>query len=264
MAVRALRGAMRAATFTDYGEPLAVGEIDDPEPGPDGVVVEVEACGVCRSDWHAWRGDWSAAFEPGHVFGHEPAGHVVEVGEDVATVTEGEHVTVPFHLADGTCGQCRNGRSNLCEHWVSLGLRPGSMGAFAERLAVPNADVNAVTLPDGVSSVDVAGLGCRFMTAFHALVHRADVGGGDWVAVHGCGGVGQSAVHVADALGASVVGVDVDDGTLDRAAALGAAETVNATRTAAPTSPWTRWASPKRVSTPCGASESGVPTSRSG
>jgi len=190
--------------------------------------VEIDACGVCRSDWHAWRGDWGEQFEPGHVFGHEPAGHVVAVGEEVETVSEGDHVTVPFHLCDGTCQRCRNGHSNLCENGVNLGLEHGSMGAFAEQLSVSNADFNVVRLPDGVSSIDMAGLGCRFMTAFHALNHQADVGGGDWVAVHGCGGVGLSAVHIADALGASVVAVDLDDDKLATAAELGAAETVNA------------------------------------
>jgi len=222
---------MRAATFTDYGEPLSVEDVDDPDPAPDGAVIQVEACGVCRSDWHAWRGDWGEVFEPGHIFGHEPAGTVVAVGEDVETVAEGDHVTVPFHLGDGTCPRCRNGQSNLCENGVNLGLEPGSSGAFAERLAVPDADHNVVRLPEGVSSIDMAGLGCRFMTAFHALSHRAEVGGGDWLAVHGCGGVGQSAVHVGDALGANVVAVDLENEKLDRARSLGADETVNAAET---------------------------------
>jgi len=219
---------MRAATFTDYGEPLEVQDVDGPSPDPDGVVVEIDACGVCRSDWHAWRGDWGEQFEPGHVFGHEPAGHVVAVGDEVQAVSEGDHVTVPFHLCDGTCQRCRNGHSNLCENGVNLGLEHGSMGAFAEQLSVPDADHNVVTLPDGVSSIDMAGLGCRFMTAFHALNHQADVGGGDWVAVHGCGGVGLSAVHIADALGANVIAVDLDDDKLEKAEELGAAETINA------------------------------------
>jgi alcohol dehydrogenase len=106
-------------------------------------VVELEACGICRSDWHGWVGDLPYEWEAGHVMGNEPAGHVVEVGEDV------EHLSEEVH--------------------------------------VPAADHNAVRLPDGVSSVDMAGLGCRFMTAFHGLAHRADVEAGDWVAVHGCG-----------------------------------------------------------------------------
>ena len=83
-------------------------------------------------------------------------------------------------------------------------------------------------LPDGVSPIDMAGLGCRFMTSFHGLVHRADVTAGDWVAVHGCGGVGLSAVHIANALGANVVAIDLFDEKLDVATELGAIATINA------------------------------------
>ncbi|MFB6160134.1 MAG: zinc-dependent alcohol dehydrogenase family protein [Haloferacaceae archaeon] len=223
---------MRAAVFTDYGEPLEMREIDAPTADPSGVVVETEACGICRSDWHAWQGDplWAGRdFAEGHVFGHEPAGRVVEVGADVERVREGDHVCVPFNLSDGTCPSCRNGRANLCDNRVPLGLAPEAPGAFAEAVHVPDADQNVVALPDAVSSVDMAGMGCRFMTAFHALAHRADVDPGDRVAVHGCGGVGLSAVHVADALGATVVAVDLFDEKLALAGDLGAAETVNAT-----------------------------------
>ncbi|MEF8792017.1 MAG: zinc-binding dehydrogenase, partial [Haloarculaceae archaeon] len=120
------------------------------------------------------------------------------------------------------------GHSNVCDNGLSLGFDPRAPGAFAEEVHVPSADHNAVHLPDGVSSVDMAGLGCRFMTAFHGLAHKADVAAGDWVAVHGCGGVGLSAVHVADALGANVVAVDLFDEKLDLARDLGATATVNA------------------------------------
>jgi alcohol dehydrogenase len=222
---------MRAAVFTGHGEPLEIREVEEPQADATGVVVETDACGICRSDWHAWQGDplWeSRGLAEGHVFGHEPAGVVVEVGDDVEGVREGDRVTVPFNLGDGGCPSCRNGRSNLCDNRIPLGLAPESPGAFAERFHVPWADFNVVHLPDGVSEVEMAGLGCRFMTSFHGLVHRADVTAGDWVAVHGCGGVGLSAVHVADALGANVVAVDLFDEKLEFAADIGAAETINA------------------------------------
>lgn len=222
---------MRAVTFTSPGESLEINEIAEPEPDETGVVVETEACGICRSDWHAWQGDplWeSRNFEEGHVFGHEPAGVVVDVGDEVEHVREGDRVTVPFNLGDGTCPSCRGGHSNVCDNRIPLGLAPESQGAFGERFHVPWADYNVVHLPDSVSSVEMAGLGCRFMTSFHALVHRADVTAGDWVAVHGCGGVGLSAVHIADALGANVVAVDLFDEKLSFASNLGAVETVNA------------------------------------
>ncbi|MBX0296452.1 zinc-dependent alcohol dehydrogenase family protein [Haloarcula nitratireducens] len=222
---------MRAAVFTGHGDPLEMREVDEPTAAPTGVVVETQACGICRSDWHAWQGDpaWEGrGFEDGHVFGHEPAGVVVEVGDEVEEVREGDHVTVPFNLGDGTCPACRDGHSNLCDERIPFGLTPESPGAFAERFHVPWADYNVVPLPPGISPVEMAGLGCRFMTSFHALAHRADLTGGDRVAVHGCGGVGLSAVHIADALGANVVAVDLFAEKLDTASELGAVETVDA------------------------------------
>ena len=223
---------MHAVVFQGPGEPLEIQDVDRPEPDDHGVVLETEACGVCRSDWHAWQGDWSwvgMVPTPGLVFGHEPVGRVAEGGDDVETVREGDLVTNPFNLSDGTCRHCRAGRANLCERSVPMGFVNFAPGAFAEAYPVRHADQNLVPLPEGTDPVDVAGLGCRFSTAFHGLVHRVDVTPGDWVAVHGCGGVGLSAVHIADALGANVIAVDLDDAKLERARELGADHTVNVT-----------------------------------
>ena len=223
---------MRAAVFQGVGEPLEIEEVDVPDCGNEEIRVETEACGICRSDWHAWQGDWEwigVMPTPGLVFGHEPVGTVVEVGDSVDTIEVGDRVTNPFQLGDGSCHHCRSGHSNRCERGVPMGFVRFQKGAFAEQYTVRYADTNAIVLPEAVDPVDVAGLGCRFATAFHGLVHRVDVTPGDWVAVHGCGGVGLSAIHVADVLGANIVAVDIQPSKLDRARDLGADRTIDAT-----------------------------------
>ncbi|EMA67523.1 alcohol dehydrogenase GroES domain protein [Halorubrum aidingense JCM 13560] len=222
---------MQAAILRNYGEPLTIREVPAPEPGPDGAVVRVEACGVCRSDWHAWmgHGEWADDRVPrGQILGHEPAGEVVAVGDAVDRFELGDRVVVPFSLGDGTCPYCRRGAGNVCGDGRALGFEPAAPGAFAERVRVPGADYNLVERPPWLDATDAAALGCRYMTAYHALAERAGLAGGDALAVHGCGGVGLSAVQIGDALGASVVAVDVDDDALAAAADLGADRTVNA------------------------------------
>ncbi|GCF14160.1 alcohol dehydrogenase [Haloarcula mannanilytica] len=222
---------MRAAVLEAYGEPLGVRDRDPPTPDPDGAVVAVEACGICRSDWHAWQGhgDWADDDVPlGQVLGHEPAGRVVATGDRVSTVSPGDRAVVPFNLGDGTCGYCRNGHGNVCTDGWALGFESDVPGAFAEQVAVPRADYNLVTLPDGVGFDAAAALGCRYVTAFHALAHRADIAAGDRVAVHGCGGLGLAAVQIASALGASVIAVDIRDEPLSMARDVGANSVVDA------------------------------------
>ena len=223
---------MRAAILREYGEPLAVRDVPAPEPGPDEAVVRVAACGVCRSDWHAWtgHGEWADDRVPrGQVLGHEPAGEVVAVGRSVDRFAPGDRVVVPFSLGDGTCPHCRRGAGNVCADGHALGFEPDAPGAFAERVAVPNAEYNLVERPPWLDATAAAALGCRYMTAYHALAERAGLGGGDRLAVHGCGGVGLSAVQLGDALGARVVAVDVDGDALSLAGDLGADELVNPT-----------------------------------
>jgi alcohol dehydrogenase len=227
---------MRAAVLREHGEPLSIEEVPEPAPDPDGVVVDVEACGICRSDWHAWmgHGEWAGdAVDPGQILGHEPAGRVAAVGDGVDALREGDRVALPFNLGCGACGYCRNGHGNVCtgDHPHGLGFEQTAQGAFAERVHLPSAEYNAIRLPDGVETRDVAALGCRFMTAYNALARRASVEAGEWVAVHGCGGVGLSAVQVATARGARVVAVDVREAALDAAADAGASVLVDASET---------------------------------
>lgn len=217
---------MRAAIFDRFEAPLELREVPEPACPADGAIVQVEACGVCRSDLHAWKGVDPDVVAP-HVPGHEFAGVIVETGPECRRFARGQRVTAPFILACGRCPDCLGGDPTVCEHQHVLGF--SSWGAFAERAAVPHADFNLVPLPDGMAFATAAGMGCRVTTAFRALVERADLRPGEWLAVHGCGGVGLSAVMIGAALGAAVLAVDVNDAALDLAGELGATRTLNAT-----------------------------------
>jgi alcohol dehydrogenase len=214
---------MRAVQYAEFGSVPSIVEVADPVAPADGVVVRVAATGVCRSDWHAWKGHDDSVRLP-HVPGHEFAGVVTAVGAEVTQHAVGDRVTAPFVFACGTCAECLDGATQVCTRQEQPGFTlPGS---YAESVVVPHADVNLVALPDAVGFAEAAGLGCRFGTAYHALHSRARVTAGEWVVVFGCGGVGLSTVIVAVAAGARVVAVDVSAGALDRAAALGAATVV--------------------------------------
>lgn len=215
---------MRAAIFDAFNAPMVVRDIPEPECPRDGVIVAIEACGVCRSDWHAWNGSDSDVQAP-HVGGHEFAGVVVETGSDCMRFKAGDRVTAPFILACGECPDCREGDATVCDHQHVLGF--SGFGAFAERLAVPHADFNLVALPETMDFVTAAGMGCRVTTAFRGLVDRAQLLPGEWLAVHGAGGVGLSAIMIASALGARVLAIDVNDEALKMAEVLGAEKTLN-------------------------------------
>jgi len=199
--------------------------VPDPVPERDGVVVRVEATGVCRSDWHGWMGHDPDIRLP-HVPGHEFAGVIQAVGADVRRFAVGDRVTVPFVSACGHCPECHSGNHQVCGHQQQPGFT--YWGSFAEFVAVHHADVNLVRLPDDMDYATAASLGCRFATSFRAVVDQGRVSGGQWVAVHGCGGVGLSAVMIASAIGAQVIAVDISDEALALARALGAVATVNA------------------------------------
>jgi D-arabinose 1-dehydrogenase-like Zn-dependent alcohol dehydrogenase len=219
---------MRAVVFQQYGEPAEVRELTDPRPAPHGVVVRVEATGLCRSDWHGWQGHDPDITLP-HVPGHELAGVVEAVGADVRDWHPGDRVTVPFVCACGSCGACAAGEQQVCERQTQPGFT--HWGSFAQYVALDHADVNLVALADDLSYATAASLGCRFATAYRAVVRQGRVAAGEWVAVHGCGGVGLSAVMIAAASGARVIAVDVSPVALDLARRFGAARCVDAART---------------------------------
>jgi alcohol dehydrogenase len=215
---------MRAAVLREYNADLSLEDVADPACPEDGVVLEVLACGVCRSDWHGWVGEHPRV-KPGQIQGHEYCGTVVEAGAR-AKFSVGERLVAPFILACGACPSCQSGHQNTCPNQRLPGfVEPG---AFAQFIAVPF-DHNLTVLPDSLSPTVAAGLGCRVTTAWHALTGRAAVQASEWVAVHGTGGVGLSAFLLAKALGARVVVVDIVEEKLQHALALGADAAVNAT-----------------------------------
>ncbi|WP_071675372.1 zinc-dependent alcohol dehydrogenase family protein [Nioella nitratireducens] len=218
---------MKAALLTQTRAPLQMTDLPDPECPPDGVVLDVLACGVCRSDWHVWVGSDPDVSLP-QIPGHEYCGVVREAGRDVTRWQVGDRVIAPFILACGACPDCRAGHQTVCATQIVPGFT--APGAFAEQIAVARADANLTRLPDGMDPALAAALGCRATTAWHALTGRAALQAGEWLAVWGTGGIGLSAMLIAQALGARVVMIDIVDEKLDHAKSLGADAVVNAAK----------------------------------
>lgn len=216
---------MRAAIFEQFQGPIAIQNVPDPTPSEYGVVVKVKATGLCRSDWHGWMGHDKDIILP-HVPGHELAGEIAAIGRKVKNFKIGDRVTVPFVGGCGTCRECVSGNQQVCDRQSQPGFT--HWGSFAEYVALEYADANLVRLPDEISMVTAATLGCRFITSFRAIVAQGKVSKGQYVAVHGCGGIGLSSIMIATALGAEVIAVDINDSALNLAKELGAVKCINA------------------------------------
>jgi len=216
---------MKAVRYDTFEGPLRLVEVPDPKPSRDGVVVQVGASGLCRSDWHGWMGHDADVRVP-HVPGHEFAGTVIETGGDVRKWKKGDRITVPFSMGCGSCERCRAGDEQICDRYYQPGFT--GWGTFAEYVALPYADVNLVRLPDSMTFTTAALLGCRFATAYRAVVGQGRTRPGEWVAVHGCGGVGLSATMIARALHARVIGVDIAAEKLELARSCGAEIVIDA------------------------------------
>ena len=216
---------MKAMFYDAFRKAPEITTLADPTPTADGVVIKVGATGLCRSDWHGWMGHDPDIRLP-HVPGHELAGEVVAVGRDVRRFRVGERVTVPFVSGCGRCAECRSGNQQVCPDQFQPGFT--HWGSFAEYVAIGYADTNLVPLPEEIDDATAASLGCRFATSFRAVADQARTGPGEWIAVHGCGGVGLSAIMIATALGACAIGIDLSDDKLELARQCGAAATINA------------------------------------
>ncbi len=216
---------MRAIYYESFQGPVSVREVPDPSPAPGGAVIRVEASGLCMSDWHGWMGH-DADITPPHVPGHELAGVIEAVGSEIRHWKPGDRVTLPFVCGCGSCPQCTSGNQQVCDHQFQPGFT--AWGSFAEYVSIEYADTNLVRLPDSVSFQSAAVLGCRFATSFRAVVDQGKLAGGQWLAIHGCGGVGLSAVMIGRALGARIIAVDVNREKLDFARGIGAECCINA------------------------------------
>jgi alcohol dehydrogenase len=216
---------MKAVYFEYFQGPVEVRNVPNPKVSNNSVIVKVEATGLCRSDWHGWMGHDPDIILP-HVPGHELAGVIIETGSEIENFKIGDRVTVPFVSGCGHCPECVSGNHQVCDNQFQPGFT--AWGSFAEYVEIKYADINLVKLPEEIDFVTAASLGCRFITSFRAVVDQGKVAAGQWVAVHGCGGVGLSAIMIAAAAGANVIAVDIDDEKLQLAKKVGANILINA------------------------------------
>lgn len=233
---------MKSWDITEWGRPLQQRLRDNPQPGPDEVLVRLSHCGVCHSDVHIRDGGFDLG--GGNMLkladrgtklpltpGHEPIGVVQAVGANVQGVGLGRQVLVNPWIGCGQCRFCKAGRDNLCNQMRSMGV--ATPGGFATHLLVPHA--RYLVDVEGLDPATTAVLACGGVTAYSAVSKFGPLGVDDWVAVLGCGGVGLMALSVLKALGHErVIACDIDDTKLDAARAIGTAATVNLKATPGP------------------------------
>jgi alcohol dehydrogenase len=210
---------LKAAIYRKFRGEINIENLPDPTPAAGGVVLKVEATGICRSDWHGWMGHDADIVLP-HVPGHELAGTIVEMGSEISSWNIGDRVTLPFVCGCGSCPPCTEGNPQVCDHQFQPGFT--HWGSFAEYVSINYAEQNLVRLPETMSFVEAASLGCRFITAFRGVVDQGQLKAGQWISIFGCGGVGLSAIAIAKAIGAKVIAVDIDPLKLELAKSLGA------------------------------------------
>ncbi len=194
---------MRAIRFEADGSIQRV-NLPVPQVGPEDVLVQVLAEGVCRTDLHTLEAVKEGR-RPPVVPGHEIAGKITKLGSDVYMANAGDFVAVHYEQPCGTCRHCRKKRTNLCQDGHSLGF--DVQGGYAEYVAVHQGTV--LPLPQDMDPAAAAPLGCSGTTAYHAVVAVGDTTEEELVVIVGAGGVGLSAVQVAKAQGARVIAVDV-------------------------------------------------------
>src|SRR5271156_1350830 len=218
---------MKAAVLRAFKEPLVLEEIPRPIPGPNDLLIELEACGVCHSDLHLADGDWpqlAAATKKPLILGHEIAGRVIEKGDGAGEFAIGDRVGLPWiYWTCGECEFCREGNENLCTRQKITGVTVD--GGFATFVKAPASHV--VRIPDGLTAVEAAPLFCAGVTVYRAL-KQARIQKGQRLAIFGIGGLGHIGVQIGRELGAEITAIDVSDSKLGLAKSLGAERTLNA------------------------------------
>ncbi len=230
---------VRGVVARSKGAPVTVETIIVPDPGPGEALVKVQACGVCHTDLHYREGGINDEFP--FLLGHEAAGIVEAVGDDVTGLEPGDFVILNWRAVCGECRACRRGRPWYCFNTHNatqkMTLADGTelspalgIGAFAEKTLVAAGQCTKV---NPAASPTVAGLlGCGVMAGLGAAMNTGGVTRGDSVAVFGCGGVGDAAIAGARLAGATtIIGVDIDERKLGWARELGATHTVNSRET---------------------------------
>src|SRR5215813_3673301 len=227
--------SVRGVVAKGKGQPVELTTVLVPDPGPGEALVKIQACGVCHTDLHYREGGIGEDFP--YLLGHEAAGLVEAVGEDVSGLAPGDFVILNWRAVCGQCRACRRGSPWYCfathNATQKMTLSDGTVlspalgiGAFAEKTLVAAGQCTKVS--PQVKPEVVGLLGCGVMAGLGAAINTGQVGRGDSVAVIGCGGVGNAAVMGARLAGArTIVAVDVDDRKLDLARGFGATHTVN-------------------------------------
>ena len=213
---------MRAAVLEQFGGPLVMKQVEEPSMGPYEALIRVRNCGVCGSDLKIKSGEAGGPLPM--IMGHEIAGEVVEVGQEVGDFQAGDRVVVNFYVTCGSCRCCRLGRTTLCPRVLHKGW--DAPGGYAEYTSAPA--VNLCKVPDHVPLEQACILGDAVVTSYHAVTKRADIHPGSTVALVGTGGVGLHSLQIAKLAGAWTIAIDINEDRLDLARKLGADAVVDA------------------------------------
>lgn len=230
----------KAAVLYRPDTPLVVEQAELNGPGPGEVLVRLTACGVCHSDLHILKGEWTG-FDPPIVVGHEGSGIVEQTGSGVTGLTLGDPVVLGWKTHCGHCRECIAGRFHLCDHSPRVSEsstlavdgqpihRMLATAFLAEYAVVPQSAV--IPIRPEMPLESAALLGCAVMTGVGAAMNTARVEPGTTVAVYGCGGVGVNVVQGAALCGAArIIGVDLSESKLEYARQFGLTHAVNAAR----------------------------------